>query len=340
MITSDTREAELRLTNLFLSPQFQVRCVAQPQRNGLFVREESVRDYQALLEDGEDLGLLEVIEEVVSEPGQPLNECATTGRLILVDGYHRWEANRRLGRETVRCRVRRGDELTALLLAAQSNGGRGLQYSHADKLQVAEKVLKALAAHGITWSDVAVARLAGINRITVARVREDLSSRFHIPKERQVTRNGQSYNMRPSSWNKYVPDPDLDGLPDAYEIVERPQKRSSRAAQPKQRQKSDDVPRTQSFSAQAGNARSESSDRRPTHQDNPAPLLNSHQQSGNLSTVDHTDQQAEGLAFTLSWRDIENGQVRQHGITNHTMPASTLPDSVRRDLHRWLLGEK
>ena len=53
-------------------------------------------------------------------------------------------------------------------------------------------------------------------------VREHLSSRFTIPKERQVFRNGTTYTMTPPQSSGYTPDEDLDALPDIDERVERP----------------------------------------------------------------------------------------------------------------------
>jgi ParB-like chromosome segregation protein Spo0J len=63
---------------------------------------------------------LKVVEEI-DDDAQP------TGRFLLADGYHRYQAHQQLGHKTVCCRIREGDELTALLLAARENGGRGWQ---------------------------------------------------------------------------------------------------------------------------------------------------------------------------------------------------------------------
>jgi hypothetical protein len=87
LISSVTREDDLPLTALTLSSDFQVRFL--PVHESLLIRENAVEDYRELLSENVDLGPLEVVEEINQEE-QP------TGRFLLADGYHRWEAHRRL----------------------------------------------------------------------------------------------------------------------------------------------------------------------------------------------------------------------------------------------------
>lgn len=140
LISAETREEQIRLERLTLLPDLQLRCCV-PELNRLQVHDKIVEDYRELLAEGTDLGLLEAVEEL-----DPAGE--TTGRLLLADGFHRWEAHRQLHHETVLCRIRPGTLLTGVLLAAKLNGGRGLQFTRADRIRVAEQLLKGLAAQG------------------------------------------------------------------------------------------------------------------------------------------------------------------------------------------------
>src|SRR5207244_1956000 len=97
-----------------------------------------------------------------------------------------------------------------------------------------------LGKRGVTWSDVKIAQLSGLNRGTIAKVREDLNSRFTLPAAREVQRNGQVYPMTPAPRNHtYVPDPLLDNMPNADTYIEPPARgqssthRRSYAGQPR-----------------------------------------------------------------------------------------------------------
>lgn len=341
-ISSDIHEAEIRLMELTLAPDFQVRSLVQSPHHRLQVIDGVVQEYRELLEDGVDLGPLEVVEEVVITPDTPLKDCPTTGRLILVDGFHRWAAHRRLGREMVRCRIRRGDELTALLLAAQSNAARGLRYTHADKVKIIEMFLAALAERQITWSDVQLARHVGVHRRTVAKVRENISSRLNIPKERQVLRNGTSYTITPPQSAGYIPDEDLDGLPGSDETIPWPRSKTSRPSHSRQQPPG----RQQSASSERKppptylGRRSDERIIEPDRSRELSTTLGSPQAlSDHLPFLDTLDLNTDGLGFALSWREIHAGQVRTQGVANQRTPASRLPEYVRVGLRRWLEEE-
>ncbi len=147
-LPSAPREAELPLSAITRQEALQIRELQQFGK--LQVRSDIVEDYRQLYEEGRDLGLLSVVEEV--EDGEK------TGRYLLADGYHRSEARLRLSQrypddpqwKTVRCLVYTGDLFTGLLLAIQKNSGHGLHFGLADRKKVAEKLLKTLSKRGVT----------------------------------------------------------------------------------------------------------------------------------------------------------------------------------------------
>jgi hypothetical protein len=199
-LPSAPREAELPLSAITRQEALHVRELQQFGK--LQVRPDIVEDYRQLYEEDRDLGLLTVVEEV--------DDGEKTGRYLLADGYHRSEARLRLAQQypddprwkTVRCLVYIGDVFTGLLLAIQKNSGHGLHFGLADRKKAAEKLLRALGKRGVTWSDVKVAQLSGLSRGTIAKVREDLNSRFTLPVAREVHRNDQVYPMTSLPYRK------------------------------------------------------------------------------------------------------------------------------------------
>jgi hypothetical protein len=326
-ISEDVWEADLAIDRLTISADLQVREL-QKDSTGLLIRNDIVEDYRELLAEDVELGSLEVIEEVDAE-GQ------VTGRLLLADGFHRVEAHRRLRRETVHCRVRRGTVFTALLLAAQSNGGRGLQYTLADRCKVAERLLEALAEQNLTWSDTQIAQLARIHRTTVAKIRASLTAQRPLPATRQVVRNGAVYPMTPARPASYRYDALLDSMPFAEGVVEppipgKPLKKPAR-------------PRPHPGNQRPGSAATYHppswpipfEERRATPTTANTVSIEPHQVDDMLAGL-HSDASAEGVHFIIGWRLFRAGAPHAQGVANHTLPASQLPADVRTALLYWL----
>jgi hypothetical protein len=222
-IPEEFYEASVALDAIDRHRDLQVR-VLQPFGT-LHVRQDIADDYRTLYEEGKDLGRLSIVEEVDGE-GEP------TGRMLLADGHHRYEALKMLGREFAPCKVYKGDRFTAILLAARENGGRGLQFSLTDRKKVAEQLLTGLARRNVTWSDREIADWAGLDRATVSKVRDELKNRrgLAIPDDIEVhTSDGRVYTIKPAAprprWDPnqgYQHDELLDELPGANEYIPPP----------------------------------------------------------------------------------------------------------------------
>jgi hypothetical protein len=226
LIPDAFHEANLPLATIYRHPDLQVRML-QPFGN-VHVQQDVVSNYRQLIEEDNDLGSLSIVEEVG-------NDEQLTGRMLLADGYHRFEAMKQLGHESAPCKIYRGSWFTAILLAARENGGRGLQFSLSDRKKVAEQILIGLAKQGVRWSDREIANWAGLDRATVAKVREELQQRrdVGIPDEIEVHgSDGRVYTITPPTprprWNPYQEyqfDELLDNLPNADKYTPPPEPR-------------------------------------------------------------------------------------------------------------------
>lgn len=79
------------------------------------------------------------------------------GRLIVVDGYHRVEATKRLGEELIKGTLKRYEAKADLLRAAvEANNHHGVRYTPQDKAYIAQL----LAANG--FEDVEISVLIGV----------------------------------------------------------------------------------------------------------------------------------------------------------------------------------
>ncbi len=90
----------------------------------------------------------------------------------LGDGFHRVEAARKLGRETIEAEVREGDERQAILHGVGSNASHGLRRTQADKRRAIERLLR--DEEWSKWSNRKIAKAAKVDHKTVATVRREL----------------------------------------------------------------------------------------------------------------------------------------------------------------------
>ncbi len=90
----------------------------------------------------------------------------------LGDGFHRVEAARKLGRETIDADVRDGDERQAILHGVGSNASHGLRRTQADKRRAIERLLR--DEEWSKWSNRKIGKAAGVDHKTVEKVRREL----------------------------------------------------------------------------------------------------------------------------------------------------------------------
>jgi len=133
---------------------YQITLLADIQIRVSGVVESVVATYVAVMQNGGEMPPLQVV-------------LFDDGSYVLADGFHRFEAMRRLQMSSVICLVHRGDYSDALRLAIVSNHGHGLALTNADKRETFFKALQ----HQLPLaqqSDRAIAAIFGVHHSTIA----------------------------------------------------------------------------------------------------------------------------------------------------------------------------
>lgn len=110
----------------------------------------------------------------------------------LADGFHRFQANRKIGRTTMLCEVRWGDLQDARLFAYGANRSHGLRRTSEDK----RKAVQGMLANFPEKSDRAIARHVGVSDKTVAAQRAAIcGTSADASAARTVERGGKTYRQ-------------------------------------------------------------------------------------------------------------------------------------------------
>jgi ParB-like chromosome segregation protein Spo0J len=107
--------------------------------------------------------------------------------LVVVDGSHRVEAARRLGRYTVMATRFLGSPEEAFIEAVRRNVNHGLPLSVSDRRRAARRVL----ARNPEWSDRRIASLCGLSDKTVGRLRR-MATGGIVSVDRRIGRDGKA----------------------------------------------------------------------------------------------------------------------------------------------------
>jgi hypothetical protein len=94
----------------------------------------------------------------------------------LGEGFHRVEAARKIGRETINAEIRKGTSRDAILYGVGANATHGLRRTQADKRRAVERLLK--DPEWARWSDRKIAEVAKVDHKTVGALRKELSGEF------------------------------------------------------------------------------------------------------------------------------------------------------------------
>ena len=121
---------------------------------------DTVTDYRERLAAGDEFQPLQVMRD-------------DNGVNRLWDGWHRLEAARSNGLESVRCEIRKGDKRAAILASAGANATHGLRRSAEDKRRAVLKLLT--DSEWVKWSDREIARRCKVSNTFVGEVRSSLT---------------------------------------------------------------------------------------------------------------------------------------------------------------------
>jgi hypothetical protein len=96
------------------------------------------------------------------------------GEYHLADGFHRVEAARQIGVETILAEVEQGTSRDAILAACAANATHGLRRTNEDKRRAIMAMLQ--DPEWAAWSDRAIAKACGVDHKSVAKVRRELTA--------------------------------------------------------------------------------------------------------------------------------------------------------------------
>ena len=133
----------------------------------------------------------------------------------LADGFHRVEAARKIGLETITATIQEGTARESILHAIGANAVHGLRRTQADKRRAVERLLT--DPEWAKWSDRKIAGIAKVDHKTVGKIRRELAG--EIP-----TRNTVGGEI-PRTFGKLretssLFDDVVRGVPDAILIAE------------------------------------------------------------------------------------------------------------------------
>jgi ParB-like chromosome segregation protein Spo0J len=109
----------------------------------------------------------------------------------LADGFHRFFAHKRAGHKEIEANVRTGTLRDALLFSVGANDKHGLRRSNEDKRRAVLILLN--DPEWSEWSDMEIARQAGVSNATVHRIKKSLQ--LEEKPERKFTKNGNEHSM-------------------------------------------------------------------------------------------------------------------------------------------------
>ncbi len=136
--------------------------------------------------DGDTQSRVELTEEVVADYAEHADELPPLVVFFdgvscwLADGFHRWHALNKAGREIARCEVRRGTKTDARMFAASrmANGTHGLRPTNVDKRRCVQMALGIMT----DWSDRRIADHVGVSQTLVANIRSQLAEQQEVPR--------------------------------------------------------------------------------------------------------------------------------------------------------------
>jgi uncharacterized ParB-like nuclease family protein len=134
------------------------------------------RDKRLQMRDGTNPGVVKEYAECLGD--LPPCKVVTDGKHFwLTDGWHTYEAHKAKGRTFIRCFVREGTYLDALIDAAGANHNHGLRRTNDDKRRAVEVLLCENESGGHAWSQSDIARMAHVTHQMVSKVQAERKPR-------------------------------------------------------------------------------------------------------------------------------------------------------------------
>jgi hypothetical protein len=161
-------------------PLKSVRLDGQTQPRQ-FVNEDVVADYAELL-----------LEDVEFPPVVVFNDGAN---YWLVDGFHRWHANKKAGFLDIECEIHDGTRRDAVLWSVGANASHGLRRTNDDKRKAVLTLLEDL--EWSEWSDSEIGRRCNVSHTFVSRIKKSMG--LEQAEKKYTTKHGTTATMKPAN---------------------------------------------------------------------------------------------------------------------------------------------
>jgi uncharacterized ParB-like nuclease family protein len=143
--------AEVALDQIVVDPDCQLRAAGS---------KATVQEYADAIADGASFPPVVVFRDA-------------GGRHWLADGFHRFEAHKAAGRQTIAADVHQGERRDAVLYAASANAKHGLRRTQEDKRRAILALLS--DPEWRQWSDRKIAERTATDHKTVGKLRREIS---------------------------------------------------------------------------------------------------------------------------------------------------------------------
>lgn len=171
---------------------------------------DAITEYAAVIEDGVRLPPVTVYYDGAAH--------------WLADGFHRFHATKKAGRDCIEADIRQGTRRDAVLYSVGANDNHGVRRTLDDKRRAVLVLLE--DGEWSKWSDVEIAAAAKVHRKTVAKLRDSYLAKVPSMKSEERTfthpKTGKPAAMNTSSIGKtksltrsFVPDADMQAEADA-----------------------------------------------------------------------------------------------------------------------------
>jgi uncharacterized ParB-like nuclease family protein len=148
----------------------------------------------------------EYADEIANDNQFPPLEVYFDGEsMFLADGFHRYEAYKLAGVETIEVIVREGGLRDAILHAVGANADHGLRRTNADKRKAVTTLL--LDEEWKHWSDGVIANKCRVSQPFVSRLRNELTQNGFESSTNRIGKDGRSTDVSNIGTKAAPPDP-------------------------------------------------------------------------------------------------------------------------------------
>ena len=118
---------------------------------------------------------------------------------FIADGYHRYEAAKKIGKEAIEANVRQGSVRDAILIGLSANHNHGLRLTINDRKKMVRLLLE--DAEWRNWSNVEIAKKCSASHVMVAKIRSD----FDLNKDITIMKRNGKTIVRRAAIRKELP---------------------------------------------------------------------------------------------------------------------------------------